>query len=275
MNKTITLSERELKRLLSVKHASAKDDIRPILQSIYFNKNEVCALDGYRLAKRITDNNINFNEYILNAEDLKEVYTLLRNKNDNVNIIDNNNNAIEFNIERLKMTIPVNKIDGEYVNYNQFLNPDYKYKVDLNKEQLKALKDSIKQCDKIIQLNLIDNHLYISDLYLNKIVNKIELNIKSSYNEPIEFYIGVNKRYLKEALSNYKECSIFFNSSINPINITSLSDTLNTENDLDLVLPVRIMYDALIEIPEETETIENNTIDPLSDIATDLEELPL
>lgn len=245
MNK-ITLSERELKGLLNVTYAVAKEDTRPILQGVCFNKNEVVAIDGYRLAKRTVDKNIDFGNFILKANDVNDIHKRLKLKDDKVNIIIDAD-AVEFEIERLQEKLSFIPIDGTYVKYESLLNDIYRYKVDLNKEQTKELKEilkSIKGLKTILQLDLSENGLIISNHTKGERVKEIECNVEISRAEEKNFYIGVNKKFFKNALDNYNQCSIYFNARITAIYITDISNELDINKSLDLVLPVRLIKEV-------------------------------
>ena len=51
----LIFTKKEFKEVMEVLKATAKEDIRPILQGVNFNNNEVVALDGYRLMLRKID----------------------------------------------------------------------------------------------------------------------------------------------------------------------------------------------------------------------------
>lgn len=83
----LIFTKKEFKEIMEVLKATAKDDVRPILQGLHFERNNIVALDGYRLMIRKNDN-------ILDG-----VYNIHR---DYIKIMINTVKQYKNNIEKIK-----------------------------------------------------------------------------------------------------------------------------------------------------------------------------
>ena len=56
---TMVFNKKEFKEAMEIITGTAKDEARPILQCLHFEKNNIVALDGYRLMIRKNSNILN------------------------------------------------------------------------------------------------------------------------------------------------------------------------------------------------------------------------
>ena len=94
------MTKKEFKEIMEVLTKVAKDDTRPILQGVYFGKNEVVAIDGYRLSKRLLNAELS-GEYVILGKDLKEVAKACKRDVEQVEIIFNDKAIINlYDVEK-------------------------------------------------------------------------------------------------------------------------------------------------------------------------------
>lgn len=137
-------TQRELLRMLEVMYAVAHDKIRPILTGVCFKNNETCALDGYRLSFR-KSNEYNINEqFVVNQFSLEILLSVLKPVDDIVNVY-YNDNIVKFEINNI--TIIGKCLQGEFIKYKQIIPEDYRNKSIVNPIELLEEIDFIKVAD--------------------------------------------------------------------------------------------------------------------------------
>lgn len=244
----LTFTKKEFKILMEVVATASKDNVRPILQCINFNSNEVVSLDGYRLKIRKHEQRLEGN-YNIHKDDIKAL----------IKEIKSNYNTIEFQFNNDYVSIWLDSVyvrdielkQGNYINYKSLLPQDFKtcltrqYSVfnsntildiinkakctvilDINKEGITIQDHSINWIDK-------KNNVY-------EVVQGLNINSYISLDDELtgdNIKIAFNSKYLKDALKDYKKsnCNIKFVTAVSPCLIT------DNENRVDLVLPVRIV----------------------------------
>lgn len=239
----ITLTKKEFKEVTEILNRAATDDTRPILQGLNFNSNEVVALNGYNLAIR----KFNFNlegSYTIHAKDLKEVKKLMSADIYMVEIKFENEN-VNFSLHSINQTCIEKKFEllpGNYIGYKSLIPNSFKEKfyIDDNKKILDIIK-SLKK-DKQVLLNFIEEKLNIYEIIR---VEKGYKEISHEYNllgsidlakridEKIK--IAMDLTYLKKSIKDYKNgLTISFNKNTEPV-------VLESENKYDIVLPIRLL----------------------------------
>ena len=258
-NLLFTITEKELRYLLEVRYCMAKKkEIRPVITGMYFttkdsNKIEVCALDGYRLSKRVLDNvkyNNQFN-FILTRDSIMKLYKTTKSNKNIVNVyyVDQ---EIQFEFVNQNKQIECSTIKDNYIQYNHIIPQENDLEIKLDSKELINIIKNIRKEAKKNNLDILhivfkifqreDNYRfqiqvqcrqskeieYCKNLYLNDF--KI---LKNELKESFE--IAINIDYIYQAIKLYKgSATIGFNSSVTPI-------TIQQNNKLDLVLPIRIL----------------------------------
>lgn len=216
--------------LIECKYAVAADVRRPILQCICINKNNMVALDGYRMSIRSNKENITDEPILLPGCIVK----LLRNfsKSDMATIY-HDENYIKICFGWISITCKKPK-DLQFVNYENLLPKEHTTEVTLNALDLAAICRQViklKQSYRLMRFNFKNTDSYI-------LAKEQGIEYKKYFKcnvEGKELCIAVNPQYMLETLRNYAgNVTLYMSEAINPIAIT------DSENKKDLVLPVRM-----------------------------------
>lgn len=222
--KLFTITKEALQQIYEIKYAVAKDETRPILQTIHIDNESLVALDGYRLAirkhtiKDIKDElNIPYNIFNicnkLKIEDDLDVYVYRGN------IILTNGT----------ISLQVNRIEGEYIKYKCLLPKESTTILKVNQKDLLGLLKAYKGLDWV-KFNLEEEGLLTLKAKGNITVqDELEANIKGDLKE-IAFNIG----YLIDTVKCYSgEIAMQLMKEISPM-------IIEQDDKYDLVLPIRI-----------------------------------
>ncbi|AQR95531.1 hypothetical protein [Clostridium saccharoperbutylacetonicum] len=220
-------------KLIECKFATAKELTRPVLQCICIDKNNMVALDGYRMSVRSNKENIT-DEQILIPE---PIVKLLRyfTKSDMATIYQD--------AEHIKICIGWVSIickrtkELQFINYESLFPKEHTTKVVIDAQMLADV------CKKVTKLSNYNHGSDITKFNFGKgshLITKIQgLEYKKyfkSIKEGNDIEIAVNPKYLVEALNTYKgNVTLYMGTNIDPIIIT------DDENKKDLVLPIRLM----------------------------------
>lgn len=242
---TMVFNEKEFKEAVEIITGTAKDEARPILQCLHFERNNIVALDGYRLMIR-KNNNILKGVYNIHRDDMKIMVNTVKQYKNNIEKISldfNYNDTATLNIN----DVAVYSCDlsiGNYPKYSTVLPEEFNTTVNI---ELKAIKDTIKPLrkNKSVLLNIKDDIFNIKDIEDVKAKDSyIQYTIiGSNINNDIEcikrgddIEIAFNHTYIKEALrpySNKKKIDIKLNDRLAGVLIT------DNENRIDFILPIR------------------------------------
>lgn len=218
----------ELKEMLEVSYAIAKDNYRPILNNIYLKGNEAVTLDGYRLAKRNTK--FGLQEQILIPH---EAVKILKRIKEDASISKDGSNNIIFKVG--SYTIRFENSKETYIRYWDLIPKD---------NHIECIIEADTLLGSLRRINKVNRGSYDSNLVrlefkkdkLNVLMKRFDLKIKETLeckcSEEID--VGFNSRYLADALRGVKgEIKITLKSPVSPA-------ILIKENKEDLVLPIRI-----------------------------------
>ncbi|NRT76339.1 hypothetical protein [Clostridium beijerinckii] len=220
-------------KLVECKYAIAKDEARPALQCLYIDKNNIVALDGYRMSVRSNKENITCEPILIPYQIVK----LLRNfsKNDIATIYhDDNYIKICFSWVSIMCKRPRDKKGDKlkFINYESLFPNQDTTRVTLNALEL---ADICKQITKLNSYSQIVNFNFNSNgSYL---VTRVQgIRYKKYFKCRIDgsdLDIAVNAKYMLETLRNYKgDATLCMSNVASPITITDY------ENKKDLVLPI-------------------------------------
>lgn len=223
-------------RIMKVNYARFKDNSRPTLKGIRFNKSDMVALDGARLALSLDDTLYINNSFTIN-EDMVSILrkTLNRRKNtkpeNNEIIIKISDEYVNFKFDGIEL---ISKLDdSDYFDYESILPKDTE-SVKFNK---KKLEDNLKflyihskeHRNNLIEFKLEKDNCKIISNSVNSIVESdIEID------NDLEFSNHINNKFLLDALKVIKSDDVIYKytNGLNPI-------TLSDENSIHLILPVR------------------------------------
>lgn len=237
----ITLTKKEFKEIMEVLKATAKENIRPVLQGVNFNSNEVVGLSSYRLMLRKINTELK-GGYTIHKDDLKQVLKAIDRNTKHIEITFNPDVAV-FKIDNKEKFI-FNVMQQDYINYKQLIPTEFNLAVTV---EAKKIIDSIKPLRKnhYVILDISKDIINIKDIYYTKrdkqgnqekIISTIVNDFINCNTVGDNKKIAFNNTFLKEALKNYKE-------NIDMKIISPVAQMVITDNNkkLDVVLPVRLI----------------------------------
>ena len=231
---TATLTQKEFNRMLEVKYAIAKDETRPILQGVFFNQNETCALDGYRMSVRnSTEYNINA-EFIMHPQMVEYISKIIKNVCEYVTI-EYNYNTNEIRITIGNLVITRHGIEGKYIKYKSLLPDSCKHVIKFNTDEILQSCKLLSNVDNILRFSQKDSNIILTtnDKFTSMSEELSEVVIIESENA---FEVACSIKYFIEALKSINSTDIVLKnaSKVKPIILS------NDMKNLELVLPVRI-----------------------------------
>lgn len=223
--------------LIEVIYAVAKDNFRPTIQCIYIDKCNFVALDGYRMSVRSNIEDITDKPMLIPSH----IVGLLKNftKSDIATVYENNEYMkICFGWISItaKNTKDKNGDDLKFISYESLLPKEHKTKVIVKASELGTICKQMVKVDRgysgLIKIKFNVDSAYIS-------AKNQGLNIRRYIGAEVEgeeLEIGVNPKYMLEALKNYTaNVTLYMSNAVSPILIT------DEKNKKDLVLPIRLM----------------------------------
>jgi len=221
-------------RIKKVQYATSKDMDRPQLIGIHFNKSDIIAIDGYRLALN-TDEKLNIdNSFTIAPNTYKALLKLLDKKEEKELKIEHNNEYIKFIFDN--MILISRLLQGDYVQYNEILPKSEKINIKLNRQELLKNNEFLYLYSKEIKNYTtkweIDNNLNISITTDDGIYN-VNIKLERPVNE--QFIIGLNNKFVIDALKaiDQDEVCIKFTDTLKPV-------LIETENEKHLIMPIRL-----------------------------------
>lgn len=251
---SMRFTKKEFKEVMEVISATSKDQVRPILQGVNFNSDEVAALDGYRLSIRKNKNTL-IGSYTIHKDEIKIIIGKINSVKDEIitiNFLENNTAEILLDNE---IIYSCDVMTGQYIKYKQLIPTIFNGYIEADtreiKESIKPLKknthvlfniDEEKFTIKDICSETNKNNYRDKKIFIGYTVNKLIKAKKKGDDIEILF----NHTYIKEALKNYsnrEKITIKFINHISPAVIT------DNANKFDLVLPIRkVWHDCEINV---------------------------
>lgn len=220
---------------------AASEGQRPILTGVKVNIDagsiQFVAIDGYRLAIRKEKININTSaEFVVSGKGISEVVKLISDDSSDVNIYVGKN-LISFEIEGYLFISRL--LEGSFVDYAKTIPATYKQRIFVN---TKDLIDTIDRISPVINdafstpvrcIVSEDNILFSCSSSVGRATEKFPITLEGE-----EFEIGLNSRYLLEALkaAETDKVKIEFNGATSGVLIKPY------ENDefLYMIMPMRM-----------------------------------
>ncbi|MBP7176364.1 MAG: DNA polymerase III subunit beta [Thermoclostridium sp.] len=241
-DKKISLSQTTFRELIrKTIYAISSDENRKILTGCLleavngdFN---VVSLDGFRLAvaKTITKEDVNF-KAVIPGKNLNDIHKILEQSDEPVKITLSKNQAL-FEMKNCRIISKL--LDGEYMNYRNFIPEQFETVITAN---VKSLTESIERASLItnddkrypVRFVIDDDKMMITssaDIGISKEEIEIETNGEN-------MKIGFNPKYLLDSLKVIEDekTTISFSSSIGP----SVIKPLQGDKYIFMVLPVRM-----------------------------------
>lgn len=219
--------------LIECKFAAAKDSHRPVIQCLCIDKNNMVALDEYRMSVRSNKESITDEQILIPGCIVK----LLRyfSKSDMATIYQDDE-YIKICFDWVSITCKKLK-DLQFIKYENLFPKEHATEVTVNALDLAAI------CKKVIQFTssgLMKFDFKSTDSYI--LVKEYDIKCKKYFKCDVqgkELLIAVNPQYMLDALKNYKgNVTLYMSNDISPIVLT------DNENKKDMVLPIRLMSET-------------------------------
>lgn len=248
----VEITQGELLRVLTVDYAVSKEEYKPTLNNVYFDYDNIVAIDGYRIAKRKCS--VNFNHsFMIYKDNIKILKSLLKN-NDSIVKCSIRKKYIVFNIDNLEF-VAYYDLDNTMIKYKNLTNIKGIIKFNIKYEV--GLKDLLEIADmaKVYKEKPImmfkhtsDNKLAVTGRSLDNKDDTVTITFDNSYTESEITEcsdvkdIVLNDNYLCDVLKNMssstEKIKMYFNSPVSPMYI--LPDGETNFDNVDLILPIRL-----------------------------------
>jgi DNA polymerase-3 subunit beta len=241
--RVLYISKEDIKKLIKKTAFSASTDefnriITGVLLEIKDGHMKMVGVDPYRIAtyKIDVDNNDNIS-VIIPAKLIMEVAKFIDDDGDSKMSFEVVDNKVVMKFNNNKVII--NTYSGKFIDYERILNKEGNINVRVKKDDLlksteRASLLASVQNNNLIRFNIGKDMIYITSLNEEgNIEEKVEI-----INDGEELNIGINSRYLKDALSviEDEEININFKDSVSPVIIKPLKGDKYTY----LILPIRM-----------------------------------
>lgn len=197
------------------------------------------AIDGYRLAirkeKTAIEKNVNF---VVSGKAISEVVKLAEESEDEIKIVIGKR-LISFLIGEYVFIARL--FDGEYVDYKKVLPENFKQSVKLNKSEL---------VNSVERVSLLINDAFSTPLRFLLDEEEATLSCATSIGRAKEtfkinlngtpFEIGLNSRYLLDALKACDDGNITFKFNGSSAAVTIMPEDESSEDFLYLIMPLRL-----------------------------------
>lgn len=236
------VSQKELLRMLEVSYCKAKDETRPILKGICFNKNETCSLDGYRMSVRKSDLYNNESEFVVNGGSIDILKSLLK-KNDNIVNVSVYEKNVIFNFNDIELNCKL--LEGKFINYKSLLpQNDTGYYININDtseimeslDLMKEVKNGKESSLTMFTKDQYNNLVLQANNSTNTITDTMLKSIYKDVKDDME-KIAFNTLYMIDAIknNNNETLDIFYPSHLSPMIVYT-----NNKDNFELVLPIRL-----------------------------------
>lgn len=236
-DKEFEVTQKELLRLLSCSYCMSNEECRPILKGVNIKNNVFCALDGYRISIRESEEFTSDINMTIPTAAVKLLEKLLDSKSDEivkVYINREKNNSIKFEFGSIELITKV--MEEQYIKYEGLIRDEYSNTTILNvnddelKEKLNLINKSIEKSVLEILINKAEVNMFSKDSE-----NEIKDNISCKDISGEEIKIGLNGKYFSEAIFYHEDIfKMYFRSAREGIIIT------NDYKNLEFVLPIRL-----------------------------------
>lgn len=200
-------AERLLQTINCVVFATADDELRPVMNGVYFDITDddvtLVASDGHKLVrcKMLDIKGLGRSAFILPKKPASLIKNLLPKEDDRVTIEFDDRNAV-FTLEKYRMVCRL--IEGKYPNYNSVIPTSNPYKVTLDRLSFLAAIRRVavfsSKASEQVKFHLEENKLVISSEDMD-FSTAAEEKLVCQYNG-IEMNIGFKSHYLVDILSN-------------------------------------------------------------------------
>lgn len=213
------------------KYAVSRAETRPVLKCMYINKNDIVALDGYRMSVRSYNNQVK-NDSIIIPSFIVDKFNKFNKKD--VAFIFENDDYVRCCFGNINIVCS-RHVGVDFIDYNALLPKESKIEVTIDPSEVVSI------CDKILKFGL-DSKLIRMNFKKNKSeisFKTYDVEFKKSFKSNLqgeEIEMAFNPKYIVDALKNYKGQAILkIVDEISPMLIT------DGDKKKDLVLPIKLM----------------------------------
>lgn len=246
----IKLESGLLKKIISqTSFAASLSESRLVLTGVKFEvKNDtmsVTATDSFRLAKRVTklNENYQFQEMLIPSKALDELFKIIEDKNSEITLHVSTNKVL---VKYQNISFMTRLIEGRYPDTASLVSAPYDLEVKFNKNELLAaierasLLSSASDSLNITRMTIKDDKI-VKILSNSTEIGNVEEDLYPVFiNQASQFQVAFSAKHFIEAIKvlDSNVITIHFNGEIKPFTIIG-------DNDPELVqviLPVRIYY---------------------------------
>lgn len=285
IEKVFSITQKELLRMLQVTYAIAQDDTRPVLTGVFFNKNQTCALDGYRMSVRESNQYKNDTSFIVNQFSIEILKSILKDTDKIVNVYlsnENNSNVVKFEVDNI--TIIAKCLEGEFIKYSSIIPDDFKYKSIVKSEELLEEIDFIKSADKrgFLKTVFTEDKIILKGSQCKEVYNeklsyedqeKRQKPLTEEYNEKLQERklklknAKLNNKQFKTKEPKCKEAKFFKRFDLVPVNdiVSNINavNELNKEKEFVIAYNPQYMYESLKQYNDKVEIRMTSRVAPL------------
>lgn len=240
-SETITLSCKDIKQInKQVGFVCPAVDARIVLTSLNFtidkNSLTVIATDSYRLSRKITNIDGNFDKLSINvpAKSIDELCKIIPDSNDKIDLIVSNNQAL-FKFKNILFLTRL--VEGVYVNTNNFFPKNNTLSVKFNRSEFISAVDRASLFANSTDLNVVRLSIYPYESKVEITSASSEIGRVLENVTPLEMSSGqdlqlsFSSKNLLEALKSFETDTITLNfaGEIKPLTITSEQNTSLTQ----------------------------------------------
>lgn len=239
----IYMSKEDLKKLIKKTAFSAStDEFNRIITGVLLEINEgsmkMVGVDPYRIAsyKIDVDNNENIS-VIIPARLIMEVAKFIDDDGDDRMSFEIVENKVVLRFDNNKVII--NTFSGKFIDYERILNKEGNINIRVKRDDLLRSTERASLLASVQNNNLIRFNIQKDVIYINSLNEEGNIEEKVEIiNDGEDLNIGINSKYLKDALSviEDEEISINFKDSVSPAIIKPLKGDKYTY----LILPIRM-----------------------------------
>ena len=237
--KIAEISQAELLSCIKgVKFATAKDDIRPVLQNILWENGNFVSVDGFRVVTKNTtvspDMSVLFTpttytllEKLLDKKSDEPVKVFL-----DLDHTDKQYMAFEFG--EVDLITLAGK--GDFLDCKSLMNGDYNLSADINRKEFIEKLEFLQQDKAPLVINVtVDKLLLSTRTVSNELMDELNIDLDVNNGSKTDLRIAVNPRYLIESLKNMTDdvVKMTFTTEVAPM-------TIIHSGGKDLILPVRL-----------------------------------
>ena len=241
--KVIYMSKEDLKKLIKKTAFSASTDefnriITGVLLEIKEGSMKMVGVDPYRIAsyKIDVDNKENLS-VIIPARLIMEVAKFIDDDGDDRMSFEIVDNKVILRFDNNKVII--NTFSGKFIDYERILNKEGNINIRVKRDDLLRSTERASLLASVQNNNLIRFNIQKDVIYINSLNEEGNIEEKVEIiNDGEDLNIGINSKYLKDALSviEDEEISINFKDSVSPAIIKPLKGDKYTY----LILPIRM-----------------------------------